>query len=65
MKFSYSWVSARAMRDSGVIAHLRRQFANRLDGDPDSYDWRFVPRGEIIYEDVVAPRDMVEIVAIL
>ena len=64
MKFSYSWVTAREMRDSGIIAHLRRQLADSLGGNPDSYEWRFVPKGEILYEEVVAPRDMVEIVAL-
>ena len=65
MKVSYSWVSAQVMRDSRLVAHLRRQFADSLDGDPDSYEWRFVPKGEIMYEGVVAPKDMAEIVAIL
>ena len=63
MKFSYSWVSARAMRD-GVIAHLRREFTNSLGADPDSYEWRFIPKGTVMYEGVVAPNDLVEIVAL-
>ena len=65
MNYSYSWVSAPVMRDSRLIAHLRRQFAASLGGSPKSYEWRFVPKGEILYEDVVAPKDMAEIVAVL
>ncbi len=69
MKISYSAVSVRAVRNPGVVAHLRKQFACALHGEPTSYNWRFVPEGDVWYqfggEDVYADEDMVEIGALL
>ena len=68
MNVSHSTVSVKALRHSSVVDFLRKQFAFSLHGEPVSYNWRFVPKGDVWYqfggEDVYADEDMVEIGAL-